>query len=288
MRHETGATARLSARQRLAEPRPFDDLGECFFCFGRARSLLRLCDFALGRFFPGRHPFAGAFLRFFARRHGRIPLVLAGKLIAIPCYGKAHGRLLRRLLVSRFRNSLHLISTSFEFRNRKDTSQTIDASVVLVPKFAKDADIGGIANFGTTTLGRRRPKGGAYGGPIDDGTAPRTIACALCLDDEKRAGQACLGGVGRLCLCGSLVFPYSAGRHAAADDAGRPQASLPARRLVRPLVDHRGNARLRDRRAILGYGRNLASSMPCTYRFRRWMPLRLTYSQHAYLIAVQG
>ena len=55
-------------------------------------------------------------------------------------------------LVSRFRNSLYLISAAFEFRNRKDTSQPIDASVVLVSKFAKEADIGDIANFETTTL----------------------------------------------------------------------------------------------------------------------------------------
>ena len=54
--------------------------------------------------------------------------------------------------MSRFRNSLHVISASFEFRNRQDTSQTIDASVVLVSKFAKGADIGDIANFETTTL----------------------------------------------------------------------------------------------------------------------------------------
>ena len=59
--------------------------------------------------------------------------------------------------VSRFRNSLHLISASFEFRNRKDTGQDIDASVVLASKFAKGADIGDVANFETTTLeeGRR-------------------------------------------------------------------------------------------------------------------------------------
>ena len=54
--------------------------------------------------------------------------------------------------MSRFRNSLHLISASFEFRNRKDTSQPIDASVVLVSKFAKDTDIGNIAIIETTTL----------------------------------------------------------------------------------------------------------------------------------------
>src|SRR5271167_629937 len=58
-------------------------------------------------------------------------------------------------LVSRFRNSLYLISTSYEFRNRKDTRQPIDASVVLVSKFAIGADIGDMANFETTTLDAR-------------------------------------------------------------------------------------------------------------------------------------
>src|SRR5271157_4977428 len=62
----------------------------------------------------------------------------------------------RIALVSRFRNSLHLISAPYEFRNRKDTSQTIDAGVVLVSKFANDADIGDTANFETTTLELRR------------------------------------------------------------------------------------------------------------------------------------
>jgi GNAT superfamily N-acetyltransferase len=57
-----------------------------------------------------------------------------------------------RALVSRFRNSLHQISASDEFRNRKDTSQPINSSVVLVPKFASGADISDVANFGTTTL----------------------------------------------------------------------------------------------------------------------------------------
>ena len=62
----------------------------------------------------------------------------------------------KALLVSQFRNSLHPISALFEFRNRRDTSQTIDASVVLVSKFAKNTDIGDSANFETTTLDETR------------------------------------------------------------------------------------------------------------------------------------
>jgi hypothetical protein len=72
---------------------------------------------------------------------------------------RLHNRLflsvkLSGMLLSPTRNSLHPISASFEFRNREDTSQPIDASVVWVSKLVTDADIGDVANFETTTLVR--------------------------------------------------------------------------------------------------------------------------------------